>query len=42
MEKDIDKAEVLQLESTDKPVKRVKYCRRCEFACIAGKISKNK
>lgn len=42
MEKDIDEAEVLQAESTDKPGKRVKYCRRCEFACIAGKPSKNK
>ncbi|MGD8469306.1 MAG: epoxyqueuosine reductase [Desulfobacterales bacterium] len=42
MEKDIDDAEILQTETADEPSKRVKYCRRCEFACIAGKPRKNK
>ena len=42
MEKDIDGAEILPTESTDEPGKRIKYCRRCEFACIAGKPAKKK
>jgi epoxyqueuosine reductase len=40
MEKDIDEAEILQTENTDEPGKRIKYCRRCKFACIAGKSKK--
>jgi epoxyqueuosine reductase len=42
MEKDIDDAEILQTEGTEEPGKRIKYCRRCEFACIAGRPSKKK
>jgi epoxyqueuosine reductase len=42
MEKDIDAAEILPAEGTDEPGKRIKYCRRCEFACIAGRPSKKK
>jgi epoxyqueuosine reductase len=42
MEKDIADAEILPAESTGEPGKRIKYCRRCEFACIAGKPSQNK
>ena len=40
--RNIDAAEILQTESTDEPGKRIKYCRRCEFACIAGKPAKKK
>jgi len=42
MEKDIDEAEILPTEVTEEPGKRIKYCRRCEFACIAGRLSKKK
>ena len=42
MEKNIDGAEILQTENTDEPGKRIKYCRRCEFACIAGKPDKKR
>jgi epoxyqueuosine reductase len=40
MEKDIDEAEILPAQDTDESGKRIKYCRRCEFACIAGKPEK--
>ena len=40
MEKDIDEAEILPAQSTGGSGKRTKYCRRCEFACIAGKPAK--
>jgi epoxyqueuosine reductase len=40
MEKDIDAAEILPAQGTDETGKRIKYCRRCEFACIAGKPAK--
>ena len=42
MEKDIDEAEILQTENTAEPGKRIKYCRRCEFACIAVTPTKKK
>lgn len=42
MEKDINDAEILPTESTDGTGKRIKYCRRCEFACPAGRPSKDK
>jgi epoxyqueuosine reductase len=42
MEKDIDEAETLPNESTDATGKRIKYCRRCELTCIAGRPSKKK
>jgi epoxyqueuosine reductase len=42
METDIADAEILPAEGTDEAGKRIKYCRRCEFACIAGRPSKNK
>ena len=42
MEKDIAGAEGLPAKGTEESRKRIKYCRRCEFACIAGKPSKNK
>jgi epoxyqueuosine reductase len=42
MENDINAAEILRTESTDETGKRIKYCRRCEFACPVGRPSKNK
>jgi epoxyqueuosine reductase len=42
METDIAAAESLPTEGTDEAGKCIKYCRRCEFACIAGRPSKNK
>ena len=42
MEKDIAGAQNLPTEGTEESGKRVKYCRRCEFACIAGRPSKKK
>ncbi len=40
MEKDIADAEILPAQGTDGSGKRIKYCRRCEFACIADKPAK--
>jgi epoxyqueuosine reductase len=37
MEKDIAAAEEKKIEPTDKPVRLIKYCRCCEFACPVGK-----
>ena len=42
MEKDIAEAEILPAQGTDEKGKRIKYCRRCEFACIAGKPAEKK
>jgi epoxyqueuosine reductase len=42
MEKDIAEAEILPAQGTDEPGRRIKYCRRCEFACIAGKPAEKK
>jgi epoxyqueuosine reductase len=42
MEKDIAGAESLPAEDKDVAGKRIKYCRRCEFACIAGRPVRNK
>ncbi len=42
MEKDINGAEILPTESTAESGKPIKYCRRCEFACPAGRPSKGK
>jgi epoxyqueuosine reductase len=42
METDIADAEILPAAGPDEAGKRIKYCRRCEFACIAGRPSKNK
>jgi epoxyqueuosine reductase len=42
METDIADAENLPAEGTNEAGKRIKYCRRCEFACIAGRTSKKK
>jgi epoxyqueuosine reductase len=41
METDIADAESLPAEGPEGAGKRIKYCRRCEFACIAGRPSKN-
>ncbi len=38
MEKNIDETTVEQIQGYEEPVKVVKYCRRCEFACPIGKI----
>lgn len=37
MEKDIAAAEEKKIEPDDKPVKVIKYCRSCEFACPVGR-----
>ena len=41
MQDDIDSAVEGQAEGFDQPVTLVKYCRRCEMACPAGKKKKN-
>lgn len=38
MGKDIEKAELEKVEGFEEPVKIIKYCRRCEFACPVGKV----
>lgn len=40
MEKDNEQATEEQVTGFDSPVKIVKYCRRCEFACPVGKPEK--
>ncbi len=42
LEKNIEDAEILPTESTGEPGNRIHYCRRCEFACIAGRPAKDK
>jgi epoxyqueuosine reductase len=37
MEHDIDMAQEKEVAGFDRPVKLVKYCRRCEIACPAGR-----
>ena len=37
MESDNDAAEILEIEGFEKPVKVIKYCRRCELACPVGR-----
>lgn len=38
MEMDISSCEKITVKELDKPVKLVKYCRLCEFACPVGKM----
>ncbi len=41
MEHDIDVAQEKKIDGFDKPVKLVKYCRRCEWACPVGRKKKS-
>ncbi len=41
MEVDNDKAKEQDVEGFEKPVKIIKYCRKCELACPVGKPVKS-